>query len=229
MSSAGSIQNRCRPSAVVAEGLRRSERAEERMSHAVATQRKTEADIGRQHLPTAPLEDLAVELVGLVASPAMPRTRNHGRRENARAAEFTAAPQHFCEAVHVPRGGHDAHPRHLRELFLECAVGSEIAVAEMLRRRVAPEYRYQAPLAQILAQPDRRIFHAKRLEQVLVYDLSIGALLRIDAPQRIAHERVMRERRVFHVQAGRLFGKTFLHISATTSSSRSMYIPSRAE
>src|SRR6185295_15062636 len=94
-----------RAGAVVAESLWRGERAEQRVAHARAAQRKAKTDVGRQHFPAARLEDLAIQLVGFVAGPAAMRTRDHGRRENARATELAAASQHFREAVHVRRSG----------------------------------------------------------------------------------------------------------------------------
>src|SRR5688572_34998 len=99
------------------------------MAHPVAPQREAETDVGRQDFPAARFEDLAVELVRLVAGPAVSCALDHGRRQDAGAVKLATASQHFREAVHVSRSGHGADPGHLCELLLERAVGPEITVA----------------------------------------------------------------------------------------------------
>ena len=53
-------------------------------------------------------------------------------------------------------------------LFLERALGTQVAAAEMLLRRLAAKVRENVPLGQVLAQADRGVFHPERRQHLVL-------------------------------------------------------------
>src|SRR5690606_27906102 len=113
-----------------------------------------EADVGRVRLPAVVDRDALVELVRHVAGPVAGCELQHRRRHDARAVERAAAAQHLREAKQIRRRRYAADPWHLRVLFLERTLRTEVAAAEVLLRRLAAKIREYVPRREILAQSD---------------------------------------------------------------------------
>src|SRR5437879_7050912 len=71
----------------------------------VAAHEEAEADRGRERRPTAHLDGVVEERVRLVARPVPRREVEHRGRQDARAVELTAAPQHLDEPREVVERG----------------------------------------------------------------------------------------------------------------------------
>ncbi len=69
-------------------------------------------------------------------------------------------------------------------------------MSQMLRRRVAAEFRNEVALLQVAPPSDRGVLQTQREEQVLVRDIAIAPPLGIGLHQHVAEHGVTHERRI---------------------------------
>src|SRR5208282_4789203 len=143
----------------VAEAPRRRESSEVVMADGFPSQKEADAEVGRRGFPAAAdrqrLEELVRSFAGLIPG----RHINDRRRDDPRAVELAAAPEHLRETEHVRCGGNAPDPGHLRVLFFEGAVGAEVAMPQVVDWRLIEEDRNDVARAEVLANPYRRVLH----------------------------------------------------------------------
>jgi hypothetical protein len=190
-----------RAGAVVAERARRGERPVHRGREALAGEHEPESDEGWEDLPAVGDREPRVQLVGCVAGVVARRQVEHGGRDVADTVVLAAAAQHLREAEDVLGGRHAADPRHLGFLRNDVVEDLDVVLGQPAGGGEAGFQRDEAMRPRARGA-ERGAGHAQRLEEVALQQLAHGDPLAAEAPEDLAHERVVEGGGVVHRAAG---------------------------